>query len=318
MFICVHLWPFTVPTYSTSTRKSPEPLTPHPDNPARGALFVIAAALLFASMGATIRLLSRELDNESIVFFRNLFGLLVLLPWLWKHGLGRLRTQHFPLHLVRSLSGLAAMYCFFYAISKLPLSEAVLLNFSAPLFIPFIAAFWLAEAVAPRVAWAIGIGFIGVVLIMKPGLGLASGAALIGLASGAFAALAMVTLRRLSQSEPSGRVVFLDGVICNSVSAVPMIWAGHLPRPDLLLLLALTGLLATLGQLLLTRGYRYAPAAQIGPFTYTSVLFAAAYGWWFWGETPDTISFAGTLLIVAASILAMRREGGVARPISGQ
>lgn len=293
-------------------------MTPHPDNPARGALFVIAAALLFASMGATIRVLSRELDNEVIVFFRNLFGLLVLLPWLWQHGLSRLRTQCFHLHMVRSLSGLAAMYCFFYAISKLPLSEAVLLNFSAPLFIPFIAAFWLAEAVSPRVMWAIGLGFLGVLLIMKPGVGLMSGAALIGLASGAFAALSMVTLRRLSQTEPSARVVFFYGVICTSVSALPMSWAGHWPPPDLLLLLALTGLLATAGQLLLTRGYRYAPAAQIGPFTYSSVLFAAGYGWWFWGESPDVVSFMGTLLIVAASILAMRREGGVARPISGQ
>lgn len=288
------------------------------NNPSKGAIFVIIAALMFASMGATIRVLSQTLDNEQIVFFRNLFGLLVLLPWLWKKGMGRLRTQRFGQHLIRSLAGLAAMYCFFYAIAHLPLSEAVLLNFSAPLFIPFIAAFWPAEAVSPRVAWAIAVGFLGVLLVLKPGIGIFSPAAIAGLASGGFAALAMVALRRVSLHEPSSRVVFYYGVICTSVSAIPLLWAWHLPEPELLLLLVLTGTLATLGQLMLTRGYRYAPAAQIGPFTYTSVLFAATYGWLFWGEAPDGLSFAGTLLIVAASILAMRKEGGIARPISGQ
>lgn len=273
---------------------------------------------MFASMGATIRVLARELDNDQIVFFRNLFGLLVLLPWLLQRGIGRLRTDRIHLHLLRSLAGLAAMYCFFYAIAHLPLSEAVLLNFSAPLFIPFIAAFWLAEAVAPRVAWAIGLGFIGIVLILKPGEGLLSTAALIGLASGVFAALAMVALRKLTRTEPSSRVVFFYGVICTSVSALPMLWDWRLPSPDMLALLCLTGALATAGQLLLTRGYRHAPAAQIGPFTYTSVLFAAGYGWWLWGEVPGWLSLAGSVLIVVAGILAMRREAGIARPISGQ
>ncbi len=279
---------------------------------------MLFAALMFASMGATIRVLARELDNTQIVFFRNLFGLLVLLPWLLQQGIGRLRTQHIPLHLVRSLAGLTAMYCFFYAIAHLPLSEAVLLNFSAPLFIPFIAAFWLAEAVAPRVAWAIGFGFLGIVLILKPGVGLFTPAALIGLASGILAALAMVALRKLTRTEPSSRVVFFYGVICTCVSAIPLLWDWQLPSPAMLLLLCLTGILATAGQLLLTRGYSYAPAAQIGPFTYTSVLFAAGYGWWLWGEVPGWLSLAGTLLIVVASILAMRRESGMARPISGQ
>lgn len=279
------------------------------DNPVRGALLVSGAALMFASMGGLIRVVSAQMPNEQVVFFRNLFGLLVLVPILWQRG-GRieLKTAHPGLHLVRSLFGLAAMYCFFYALSVLPLADAVLLNFTAPLFIPFVAMLWLGEDVSGRLWAAIVIGFSGVLLILKPGSGLYGGAALIGLASGAFAAVAMVSLRKLSASEPPLRVVVYYGVICTLVSCVPMLLSWQAVAPRLLLMLAAAGGFATMGQYLLSRGYGCAPAAQIAPFTYTSVVFAAVYGWLFWQELPGWTSAAGTLLVVVAGVLAMRRQ----------
>jgi drug/metabolite transporter (DMT)-like permease len=279
------------------------------DNPVRGALLVSGAALMFASMGGLIRVASAQMPNEQVVFFRNLFGLLVLVPILWQRG-GRieLKTAHPGLHLVRSLFGLAAMYCFFHALSVLPLADAVLLNFTAPLFIPFVAMLWLGEGVSGRLWAAIVIGFSGVLLILKPGSGLYGGAALIGLASGAFAAVAMVSLRKLSATEPPLRVVVYYGVICTLVSCVPMLLSWQAVEPRLLLMLAAAGGFATMGQYLLSRGYGCAPAAQIAPFTYTSVVFAAVYGWLFWQELPGWTSAAGTLLVVVAGVLAMRRQ----------
>lgn len=279
------------------------------DNPVRGALLVSGAALMFASMGGLIRVVSAQMPNEQVVFFRNLFGLLVLVPILWQRG-GRieLKTAHPGLHLVRSLFGLAAMYCFFYALSILPLADAVLLNFTAPLFIPFVAILWLGEGVGGRLWAAIVIGFSGVLLILKPGSGLYGGAALIGLASGAFAAVAMVSLRKLSATEPPLRVVVYYGVICTLVSCVPMLLSWRAVEPRLLLMLAAAGGFATMGQYLLSRGYGCAPAAQIAPFTYTSVVFAAVYGWLFWQELPGWTSAAGALLVVIAGVLAMRRQ----------
>lgn len=278
------------------------------DNPVRGALLVSGAALMFASMGGLIRLASVHLPNEQVVFFRNLFGLLVLLPVVWQRG-GRidLRTAHPGLHLVRSLFGLAAMYCFFYALSVLPLASAVLLNFTAPLFIPFVAMFWLGERASVRVRAAIVIGFAGILLILKPGTGLNVHGAVIGLASGAFAAVAMVSLRKLSATEPALRVVSYYGVICTLVSLLPALWVWQPVEPRTLLILAGAGSFATLGQYLLSRGYGCAPAAQIGPFTYTSVVFAAVYGWLFWHEIPGWSTAGGTLLVALAGVLAMRR-----------
>ena len=278
------------------------------DNPVRGALLVTGAALMFASMGGLIRHISADLPNEQIVFFRNLFGLLILIPVVWQRGERiDLKTGHPGLHLLRSLFGLAAMYCFFYALGVLPLADAVLLNFTAPLFIPFVAILWLKERVSPRIWVAILIGFSGVLFILRPGGDLPASAALIGLASGAFAGVAMVSLRKLSATEPALRVVVYYGVICTLVSTVPLLWAWQPINLRSLGIMAAAGSFATLGQYLLSRGYGCAPAAQIGPFTYTSVVFAALYGWLFWHELPGWTTAGGTLLIMIAGALAMRR-----------
>jgi len=279
------------------------------DDPAYGALLVSCAALMFASMGVLIRFASDELPNETVVFFRNLFGLLVLLPLVWRQGVSHsLKTAYPLLHLLRSLCGLAAMYCFFYALANMPLTSAVLLNFTAPLFIPFIALLWLKESVGSRVGAAILVGFTGVLFVLKPGSGLYSQVALIGLASGAFAAVAMVSLRRLSRTEPAFRVVVFYGIICTTVSFIPLLWSWQTPDIEALMQLAGAGTFATAGQYLLSKGYAYAPAAQIGPFTYTSVVFAAGFGWFFWQEMPDGLSATGTLLIIIAGVLAMRQR----------
>jgi len=278
------------------------------DNPVRGALLASSAALMFASMGALIRVVSADMPNEQIVFFRNLFGLLILLPIVWQRGERIvLKTAYPGLLLVRSLFGLAAMYCFFYALSVLPLADAVLLNFTAPLFIPFVALLWLGERPRRRIWGAILIGFTGVLFILRPGGDLYSPVALIGLASGAFAGVAMVSLRKLSATEPALRVVVYYGLICTTVSSLPLLWSWQSIDLRPLAILGAAGSFATLGQYLLSRGYGCAPAAQIAPFTYTSVVFAAVYGWLFWQEMPGWITAAGTLLVVIAAALAMRR-----------
>jgi drug/metabolite transporter (DMT)-like permease len=275
-----------------------------------GAAFIVLGELCFASMGVGIRLVSDELSNAMVVFGRNLVGLMLLAPWLLRRGIGDIKTAVPALHLLRALAGISAMYCFFYAIALLPLAEAMLLKLTAPIFIPLIAILWLGERVTALLWVALGVGFAGVVVILDPAAsghwGGASPVALIGLLGGLLAAVAKVTVRRLSRTEPTGRIVFYFALIGVSISAVPLLWDWRMPSPLALALLLGIGAAATLGQLSLTRGLSLAPASRMGVFGYSSVVFGAAYGWLFWGE-PMTLSvIIGTLLIAAGGLVASR------------
>ncbi|MBI3570766.1 MAG: DMT family transporter [Gammaproteobacteria bacterium] len=281
-----------------------------------GAFYMIAAALLFAGVGVCVRILSTSLPNEMVVFFRSFFGLIALLPLVWHRGFVNLKTRHFRGHLVRGIAGVMAMYCYFYAVAYLPLAEAVLLNYTTPLFVPFIAALWLHERVPPKLWVAIGTGFLGILFILKPGQDLFTPVALIGLASGMLAAFAMTGVRRLTHTEPVFRIVFYFSLVSTVVTAVPLPVRWQTPDASLWLLLVVMGVIASLGQLLLTRAYACAPAAQVGPFSYATVVFAAVAGWALWGEVLDAFSFVGAALVCLGGALTIHHAGAVAAPAS--
>lgn len=276
---------------------------------------MVVAALLFAAMAAGIKFVSQTLPGEMVVFFRNLFGLIALAPWILHHGWSSLRTRRPWGHVARSSAGLAAMYCYFFALAHLPLGEAVLLNYTMPLFIPFIAWWWLGEHVAPKLWGAISIGFLGVVLILKPGLAVFSPVSLVGLAAGMLGATAMVGIRRLTHTEPAFRIVFYFSLLATLVSAVPLAWSWRTPSIDLWLPLLGIGVLATLAQVLMTRAYAEAPAAAVGPFIYATVVFAALTGWAVWEEGIDLISLVGAIFVCVAGISTIRDSGKRVAPV---
>jgi drug/metabolite transporter (DMT)-like permease len=284
------------------------------DDLPRAALSMVTSALLFAAMGETVKIASAHLSNAMVVFFRNAIGLVVLLPWLPSLGPQGLRTAAWREHLVRGLAGLAAMYCYFYAIGRIGLSEAIVLNYSLPLFVPLIARAWLGEHVPPRLWPALGLGFLGIVLILRPGMGVFRPAALAALLAAVLAALAQVGVRRLTRSEPITRIVFYFSLISAVVSGAPLVSIWTQPPRGVWPVLIALGVLATLAQLLLTRAYSLAPATQVGPFIYSSVVFAGVFDWWLWGRVPDAAFVAGAVLVCAAGILALRSTGAPAPP----
>ena len=275
----------------------------------RGARYVIAASLALASAGAMIKIAAGELPNAMVVWLRAVFGLLLLLPWLWRTDV-TLHTQRLRLHLLRACFGVGAMYCFFFAISDMLLANAVLLNYSQPLFIPFIAWAWLAERPPTRIFPAVLIGFAGVGLILKPTLGLVSTAGLLGLASGLLAAVAMVCIRRMSTTEPTLRIVFYFTTLATVLTTPAALWHWQTPDPASLAAMAGAGLFATVGQLLLTRAYALAPAAHVGSMVYATVIFAALWGYAVWGEVIDGFSALGTALVIVSGcvVVFMRRR----------
>ncbi len=273
----------------------------------RGAFFIIASELSFALGAAIIKLVSESLPNESIVFFRNLFGLMILAPLLLRNGTKSLQTDCLHIHLVRSVMGIGAMYCFFYAIAHLSLGNTMLIKSTIPLIIPFVSAVWLQENISHRVILAGILGFVGVFLILKPD-GDTNWVSLVALSSSVMAAIAFVAVRKLSATEPTLRIVSFFAIIALSISAVPLIWTWQTPTLGQCLLLMGVGLAKTIGQILLTRGYQNAPASSVGIFTYTSVIFGTFLGWLFWSELLDKNSFFGAVLIVLAGSIVVRSK----------
>jgi drug/metabolite transporter (DMT)-like permease len=302
---------FHPPTTKAGTpRVSSRPVTSAPEAPPtdirRGALLMAASALLFAAMAAAVRVVARELPNAPIVFFRHFIMLVFLLPWLWRHGRRALETDDLGGHLVRGLAGVSAVACYFYAIARLRLADAVLLNQSMPLFIPLVERGWLGERIPRRLVGALALGFAGLLIVLRPGSGVFEPAALVGLASAVLAAIAQVGIRRLTRTEPVTRIIFYFGLVASVGALPPAVYAWKDPSPGTWAVLLLMGVFATIGQLTLTRAYVHAPAARVGPFLYVGPVFAGLLDWLIWGRVPDALFYVGAALVVAAATLALR------------
>jgi drug/metabolite transporter (DMT)-like permease len=267
---------------------------------------MVSAALLFAVMSVMVKLLSRDLPNAMVVFLRSALSLLVLAPPILRRGLGQLRTRHLREHLVRGGVGMAAMYCFFFVIGKLGLAEALLLNYSLPLFIPLVERAWLGERVAHGIWRPLGIGMLGLILILKPGLGLFQPAALVGIMGALFAATAQVGVRRLTLTESVTKIVFYFAICSSAIGLGPALFAWQTPSLGEIPLIVAMVASGTIAQLSMTRAYQLAPAARVGPFIYGSVAFAAFFDWFLFARHPDGLSSVGTALVVGAGILALR------------
>lgn len=273
-----------------------------PNNLVQGALLILLGEGLLSIMGAIIKHLSADMPTEHIVFYRNLFGLIMLVPIILHNGVNELKTKVLHFHLLRAAVGLSAMYGFFYVIANMPLAEAFLVKLTSPFFMPIVAAIWLGEMIRPKTGWAIAIGFIGVMFILRPGTDEFTPVALVGIASAALASTAKVTIRRMSATESSVRIVFYFGAISTVLAAIPLFWSPYWPSAEQWPWIVLMGLVATCGQLALTRAYRIANPGQIGPYVYSSVVYGAILGWVFWGETLLITTVIGSALIILAGL----------------
>lgn len=261
------------------------------------------SALLFSIMGICIRYASHTVDNYTIVFFRNVVGLILFLPFIFKQGIGFVKTEKLWMHTWRSIVGLAAMYGFFYAIAHLKLSNAMVFTYSSPIFIPVIAWLFLKEKITIAMLCAAVLGFIGVFCVAKPDQGLLNWISVIGIASSLLASMAFVTVRALTQTEPPERIVFYFCLIGSALSVIPMFWMWRTYHVKELFFLIGAGMLANVSQIFMSHAYRLAPAGQIAPVNYMAIIFAGVWGFLLWDEVPDLYSVIGFCIILLAILL---------------
>lgn len=275
----------------------------------RGALLLCLGEFFLAVMAALIKHVSPFVPQTDVVFFRNLFGLLALLPIVLHHGPASLKTARPAIHLFRACVGLTGMYLYFHVIAHMPLAEAILVKLTVPFMLPLITYVWLGERITRMTAVSIALGFLGVVFVLRPGAETFQPVALLGLLAAFFQGEAKVSIRRMSDTEPGHRIVFWFAVFATVISAMPLLWQGHMPDFSPWPWLLAIGVTATLGQLFMTEAYKIANPGRIGPYTYSSVIYAAGLGWMFWGEMLLWTTLAGTALIVAAGLLNLRHGG---------
>lgn len=275
----------------------------------RGALLVTAAACVFAVMSALIRLGSEELHPFQLAFFRNLFGLLIILPWLQKSGIASLRTERRGLYFLRAVIGTCTMLGFFWTLSVLPLASAVALSFTAPLFVTIGAALFLKEAVGSRRWTATLVGFLGTLIILRPGSDTISAPALVALAAAGAMACSVLIIKVLSRTEPSNAIVAYMVLMMTPLSLLPAVLVWEWPSPQTWLIAVAIGLFGTGAHMLFTRGIQLADASLVMPFDFVRLPLVALIGWLLFGQTVDALTWVGAIVIFGAGVYIAHREG---------
>ncbi len=268
--------------------------------------YSVLAAFLFAASGLVIKLISQDVPNQMIVFFRQLFALLFLLPVLLAGGKKpSLKTRSTPLHILRAFASLAAMYCLVYAIKYLPLVDALLLSYTRALFMPLIVFLWFGKRPPAHVWWGLLIGFAGVACVLKPSNQVFDIAALVGLASGLFGAVAFSAVRRLTKTEYPTKIMLYYMVISIPITAVPLatswIWLSKMFWIGLIAI----GLIGIIYQFVLTKAYEHAKGPQVASVLYSTVIFGAFFDWIVWKEALDGYAILGIGTIIAGSLIAL-------------
>ena len=281
--------------------------------PAQGALWMACAAVCFSGMIVLIRLATELLHPFQVAFFRNAFGLAFMLPWILHAGIGALHTRRIGTYAWRAAVGLVAMLCWFMGLSLMPMAEAVSLSFTSPLFATMGAALFLGEIVRARRWSATAVGFLGVLVIVRPGLETVTPAAMLVLLSALAGAISALLIKSLSRTESSRAMVAYMTLFLTPLSLVPALFVWQTPSLAVIGFMVLVGGLATVAHLCFSHAMHLADASAVIPLDYLRLPLVALIGWLLFDEGMDGWSWLGAAIIIGATLYIARREAVVAR-----
>jgi drug/metabolite transporter (DMT)-like permease len=282
-------------------------------------LMKVTSTLCFTVMGACARWLGGTFPVGQVVFFRSFVGIVpVVIFYAWRNELWMAMSTRRPLgHVARGLFGVAAMFCGFAALARLPIADFTAISFATPLIIVALAGLLLGERVRIYRWSAVIVGLIGVLVMLAPHLSLAEFSAmgdvaalgaLLAVMNAVLAAGAYVQIRRLTSSETTSSIVLYFLLISSvmGLATLPFGWAW--PTPPQLVALCLMGIAGGIGQLFMTESYRYAQASLTAPFDYASIIWAVLIGYFAFGEVPDASVWAGSAIVIGAGLFVIWRE----------
>jgi len=296
-----------------------------------GIALKLLSTLAFTLMSACVKLVGAAHPGDPLyytvsqtVFFRSLFALIPVFIWLGWRGDLRLAFANARIrnHIRRGIFGSVGMFSGFTALILLPLADATAISYAAPLFTVVLAAIILKEKIRIYRWTAVGLGFVGVLVMLTPYAGAAgpgSGQRIIGASFGLLGAVcagfATIETRRLTQTESTGAIVSFFMLITTALALVASLLGLFDPAQSWRLptwrdggLLVLMGVMGGIGQITLTQSFRYAEASLIAPFDYLAMIWAIAIGWLLFAELPERVVVAGAAIVVAAGIFVIWRE----------
>ncbi|KAF1721286.1 DMT family transporter [Pseudoxanthomonas wuyuanensis] len=279
----------------------------------RAAALMLGSTMFFGLMVVSIRLASATLHTFEIAFFRNFFGLIVALPLLLRHGPGFLRTTQFPRYLFRCVIGICSMLAGFWAIGHLPLAQAVSLSYSTPLFVTIAAAAMLNEQVRARRWTAVLLGFIGVLIIVRPGTAEFSMGAIVAVLAAVLSSIVAIQIKQLSQTEPADRIVIYTTLLWVPMSLLPALSVWQWPQGITWLWVVAAGVMGTGGHMLWTRALKLGEVSALTPISFMQLPIVAVFGWWLFDESLDRWTLLGAGIIFAANAYIAHREATLAK-----
>lgn len=270
-----------------------------------GVFYGLVAALASAIGAVCIKMVDKEVPFNTMVFIRFFIALLFVLPAIVQ-GKVHLHFKFVPKHILRGLMGLAAIYGYFYSVIHLPLVNAVTLSNTTPLFMPIVIFFWLRLIIPKLRLFALIVGFVGVIFILRPHAGMENLATFIGLGGALCSAFALIGIRQLSKTESTETIMAYYFVISLVVLLIPTIVTWK-PVEGAMnwLYLGLMGLSSVIYQFTLTKALYHSPATKISTLSYLSVAFSGLFGWWVFNEIPDVWVLIGVAIIIAGGLMAI-------------
>ncbi|MCE9623873.1 MAG: DMT family transporter [Deltaproteobacteria bacterium] len=281
----------------------------------QGPIAMLASALFFALMGAMVKSLGQDIPLFQVTFFRAMVSALLLGCVMWRRGIP-LKGKNQKLLLIRALSGFTAMALNFYALARMGLGDASVLNQSSPVFVLLFSWIFLGERFYRSLLFLTLVSFLGIVLILRPTGHVFNMAGLAGVGGAVFAAAAYVAIRQLHQTDSFWTMAFYFMALAALLSFPLMLLTWKTPNLTQLSLLLGSGVFGTLGQLLMTLAYKNEEASWVAPFSYAGALFSFCLGMYFFQETPDLHTLAGAGLTIGGGILLMVLRRRIQPPLA--
>lgn len=273
----------------------------------KGAVLILISGFFFSVMSVGTKKAGQGLPALEVTFFRAFFALLVILPVVFRTGVAGIRTRRPFLHLTRALFGTCGMFMGMYAIINLPLADAISISFARPLFMVLLAVFVLHEVIRLRRTMATVVGFIGVIVMLRPG-GTIEFAAMVAVMSALFAAGAVTCVKLLTRTDGPLSLIFYSNVVATIALFVPMLFDFVVPSTAEWAWLVFMGITGVTAQNFFVRAYAKADAMVIAPYDYSRLLFVTGFGLMFFGDVPDAWTWTGAAIIIGSSLYIMNRE----------